>query len=71
MIVGILIVLGLGFAGAVIGGFVGDWWASKMPEGAELEALWPPILGVFGGGLAGLGLGVRIAYVLGRRRRGD
>ena len=67
MIGGILIVLALGAAGAVAGLFVGDWWASRM-TGAELEALWPPILGFIAGGGAGLSLGVWIAYSLGRRR---
>lgn len=68
MIRGILIVLFLGVAGAVLGIVVGEWWAGKMPE-AELDALWPPLFGFFAGGVSGLALGIRIAYVLGRRER--
>ena len=70
MIVGVLVVLGLGFAGAVIGVLVGEWWANRMPE-AGLDALWPPIFGFFAGGAVGIGGGLRIAYLLGRRRRED
>ena len=67
MITGIVVVLALGILGGWGGYEIADWWVqTKMPN-AGLEAVMPLGAGLVLGAIAGLGLGIGIAYALGRR----
>ncbi len=69
MIRGIAVVVALAVVCGRIGLAIGNWWVDGRMPNAELEGAIPPFLGTALGAMAGLGVGLWIAYVLGRRER--
>ena len=63
MIVGILFVLALGVIGGRLGFMAGNAWAGD----GGLEDVVPLFVTTAAGALGGIGIGLGIAYVLGRR----
>ncbi len=69
MIRGLFVVLALGIVGGRLGLAAGNWWIDHRMPNAELEAIGPLFFGTAGGAVAGIGIGLAIAYALGKREQ--